>query len=99
MLWHCGEAREGCSVDMTFELRPQECILVRRFLGKGNGMDIKDPDIYRELKELSYDFRCYGRDVRELQKIFGREVTVRFVLEIYSHECMFERNHVMKFVE
>lgn len=86
-------------MDMTFELRPQECILVRRFLGKGNGMDIKDPDIYRELKELSYDFRCYGRDVRELQKIFGREVTVRFVLEIYSHECMFERNHVMKFVE
>ena len=84
---------------MTFELRPQECIIVRRFLGKGNGMDIKDPDIYRELKELSYDFRCYGRDVRELQKIFGREVTVRFVLEIYSYECMFERNHVMKFIE
>ena len=46
-------------------------------------MDIKDPDICRELKELSYDFRCYGRDVRELHKIFGREVPVRFVSQKY----------------
>lgn len=46
-------------------------------------MDIKDPDICRELKELSYDFRCYGRDVREPQKIFGREVPVRFVSQKY----------------